>query len=72
VPGGSVVIQAWDDLQLKALAALPGTVLWVWLYRTDGSLRHQRSWWLFWTGPISVSLADLYQMYAWRFTLEMV
>lgn len=70
VPGGSVVIHAWQDLHLKALAALPGTVLRVQMFRPDGSLRHQRPWWLFWTGPTSVSLVALFQMYAWRFTIE--
>jgi hypothetical protein len=67
---GRVVIHAWYDLHLKALAVLPGTVLQVELFRADGSRLHKRPWWLFWTGPPSVSLVALYQMYAWRFTIE--
>lgn len=70
LPGLTVIIQAWHDLHLKPLALLPGTVLRVQMLRPDGSLLHRRPWWLFWTGPTSVSVVALYQMYAWRFAIE--
>ena len=40
------------------------------MLRPDGSPRHLRPWWLFWTGPTAVCLVDLFGMYAWRFAIE--
>lgn len=70
LPGGRVVLKAWHNLHLIRLAQLPGVVLQVQWFRPDGQLRHQRPWWLFWSGPTSVSLEALFQMYAWRFAIE--
>ena len=70
LPGGTVRVKAWYDLHLKKLPALPGAVIQVQMLRLDGQPRHQRPWWLFWTGPTSVSLGDLFRMYAWRFAIE--
>ena len=38
--------------------------------RDDGTPRYQRPLWLFWTGPTTVSPADLCRMYLWRFAIE--
>ena len=70
LPGGTLVLKAWHDLHLQRPAALPGTVIQVRMLRPDGSPRHLRPWWLFWTGPTAVSLVDLFGMYAWRFAIE--
>jgi hypothetical protein len=70
LPGGRVVLKAWHNLHFIKLARLPGVVIQVQWFRPDGQLRHQRPWWLFWSGPTSVSLEALFQMYAWRFAIE--
>ncbi len=69
-PGGRVVLQAWHNLHFIWLAQLPGVVIQVQFFRPDGQPRHQRPWWLFWSGPTSVGLEALFQMYAWRFAIE--
>ncbi len=70
LPGGRVVLQAWHTLHFITLAQLPGVVMQVQWFRPDGQRRHQRPWWLFWSGPTNVSLEALFQMYAWRFAIE--
>jgi hypothetical protein len=68
--GGRVVLAAWQGLHLRLLSELVGTVIRVRVYRPDGRLRHVRPWWLYWTGPTDVALADLFAMYTWRFAIE--
>jgi hypothetical protein len=70
LPQGSVLLKAWLDLHLRKLPLLPGMVIQVQILRPDGQLRHRRPWWLFWSGPPDVCLADLFRMYAWRFAIE--
>lgn len=62
--------QMWYGLHFYALAALVGSVLRLEFLRDDGTPRYQRPLWLFWTGPSTVSPADLCRMYLWRFAIE--
>lgn len=62
--------QMWYGLHFYALAALVGSVLRLEFLRDDGTPRYKRPLWLFWTGPITVSPADLCRMYLWRFAIE--
>ena len=66
----TVTLQAWQGLHFKKLAALVGMVLRVEFIRADGTPRYQRPMWLFWSGPETVALKELCQMYLWRFAIE--
>lgn len=63
-------LSAWPGLHLRKLPALVGMVLRVEFLKTDGSLRYKTPLYLFWTGPLTVSLADVCRMYLWRFAIE--
>jgi hypothetical protein len=66
----TVHLQAWHGLHFKKLSALVGMLLRVEFLKADGQPRYKRPLWLFWTGPLSVSLQDLCKMYLWRFAIE--
>ena len=68
--GQSVHLRAWHDLHFRWLCALVGTVVCVEFLLPDGTPRYKNPMWLFWSGPISVPLADLCRMYLWRFAIE--
>ena len=70
VLGQAVRLCAWHDLHFYRLPALVGLVLTVEFLKADGTPRFQRPLYLFWTGPQRVALADLCQMYLWRFAIE--
>lgn len=62
--------QMWQELHLRAIAALVGSVVRLEFLRADGTPRYQRPLWLFWSGPATVAPADLCRMYLWRFAIE--
>ncbi|HSJ39100.1 MAG TPA: transposase [Planococcus sp. (in: firmicutes)] len=66
----TVRIQAWQGLHLKKLPELVVMVLQVEFLRPDGKPRYKQPMWLLWTGPTSVPLPELCQMYLWRFAIE--
>jgi hypothetical protein len=66
----TVRLQAWQGLHFKKLSALVGLLLRVEFLKADGQPRYKRPMWLFWTGPLTVSLQDLCKMYLWRFAIE--
>lgn len=66
----TVTLQAWHGLHFKKLPELVGLVLRVEFLRPNGTPRYKRPMWLFWTGPETVALKDLCQMYLWRFAIE--
>ncbi|CAG0977490.1 hypothetical protein ANRL2_02151 [Anaerolineae bacterium] len=68
--GQAVQLQAWLGLHLKKLPTLEGLVLKVAFLKADGTPRYQHPIWLFWTGDVTLNLADLARMYLWRFALE--
>lgn len=70
VLGQAVRLCAWHGLHFYRLPALVGLVLTVEFLKADGTPRFQRPLYLFWTGPPRVALADLCQMYLWRFAIE--
>jgi hypothetical protein len=62
--------QVWTGLHFSRLAALVGSVIRIDFLRPDGTPRYQRPLWLFWSGPLTVTAADLCRMYLWRFAIE--
>jgi hypothetical protein len=65
-----VRLQAWHNLHFYKLPLLVGLILSVEFLKADNTPRFKRPLLLFWTGPLSVSLSDLTQMYLWRFAIE--
>jgi hypothetical protein len=49
---------------------LEGLTICVEFLKADGTPLYQRPIWLFWTGPLTVSVWVLAQMYLWRFGIE--
>ncbi len=70
IAGQRVRLQAWHGLHFYQLPALVGLVLRVEFLKADGTARFTRPLYLFWTGPLSVPLGELAQMYLWRFSIE--
>ena len=66
----TVCLQGWQGLHFKKLSTLVGMLLRVEFLKADGQPRYKRPVWLFWTGPLTVSLQDLCKMYLWRFAIE--
>lgn len=66
----TVRVSAWNQLHFKALPQRVGMVVRVEFLKPDGSPKYQRPLWLFWSGPTTVALADLCQMYVLRFGIE--
>ena len=60
----------WQGLHFKKLSALVVMLVRVEFLNPDGKPRYKRPMWLFWTGPLTVSLQDLCKMYLWRFAIE--
>jgi len=67
---GKVCVSAWNQLHFKDLAQLVGTVIRVEFFTPDDQPKYLRPLWLFWSGPRSVSLEALCQMYLARFGIE--
>jgi len=66
----TVHLQAWKGLHLKKLPGLVVMMLRVEFRKPDGQPRYKQPMWLLWTGPTSVPLQELCQMYLWRFAIE--
>jgi hypothetical protein len=67
---GKVRVSAWDQLHFKDLASLVGTVIRVEFFTPTDQPRYLRPLWLFWSGPSSIGLEALCQMYLARFGIE--
>lgn len=68
--GQKVRLSAWHNLHLRKLPQLIGLVLRVEFLKADDSPRYKTPLYLFWTGPLTVSLEELCRMYLWRFAIE--
>jgi DDE superfamily endonuclease len=68
--GQKIRLAAWHNLHFYKLPALVGLVLRVEFLKADDTPRFKRPLYLFWTGPQTLALADLCQMYLWRFAIE--
>lgn len=66
----TVRIAAWSQLHFKAVPRLVGTLVRVEFFTPAGQPKHQRPLWLFWSGPNSVDLEALCEMYLARFGIE--
>jgi hypothetical protein len=67
---GSVRVSAWNQLHFKEVPRLVGTVVRVEFLTPEGQPKYLRPLWLFWSGPSSVPLEALCQMYLARFGIE--
>ena len=67
---GSVRVCAWSQLHFKEVPCLVGTVVRVEFFTPAGQPKYRRPLWLFWSGPSSVPLEALCQMYLARFGIE--
>ena len=67
---GKVCVSAWAQLHFKDLAQLVGTVVRVEFFTPDDQPKYLRPLWLFWSGPSSVPIEALCQMYLARFGIE--
>ena len=67
---GKVRVSAWDQLHFKDLASLVGTVIRVEFFTPTDQPKYLRPLWLFWSGPRSIGLEALCQMYLARFGIE--
>lgn len=63
-------LHAWHALHFKRLAGLEGMALCVEILKSDGTPLFQRPIWLFWTGPLTLPLHTLAELYCWRFGIE--
>lgn len=70
IKGQAIRLQAWHDLHFYRLPNLVGLVLTIEFLKADGTPKFKRPIYLFWTGPQTVALEDLCQMYLWRFAIE--
>lgn len=68
--GQKIRLAAWHGLHLRKLPALVGMVLRVEFLKADDTPRYKTPLYLFWTGPLTVPLAELCRMYLWRFAIE--
>jgi hypothetical protein len=68
--GQKIRLQAWHNLHFYKLPFLVGLLLSVEFLKADNTPRFKRPLLLFWSGPLSVSLIELAQMYLWRFAIE--
>jgi hypothetical protein len=69
---GTVHVSAWGQLHFKEVPRLVGTLVRVEFFTPDGQPKYLRPLGLFWSGPNSVSLEALCQMYLARFGIEIV
>lgn len=67
---GTVRVAAWSQLHFKEVPALVGMVVRVEFFTPAGQPRYQRPLWLFWSGPNSIALEALCEMYLARFGIE--
>jgi hypothetical protein len=67
---GKVCVSAWDQLHFKDLAALVGAVVRVEFFTPSDQPKYLRPLGLFWSGPNSIGLEALCQMYLARFGIE--
>jgi hypothetical protein len=67
---GTVCGSAWGQLHFKEVARLVGTVVRVEFFTPDGQPKYRRPLWLFWSGPSTVPLEALCQIYWVRFGIE--
>lgn len=65
-----VRVSTWSQLHFKVLPALIGMLLRVEFLDANGQPLYQRPLWLFWSGPNSVAVAAIVQMYLLRFGIE--
>jgi hypothetical protein len=67
---GTVRVSVWGQLHFREVPRLVGMVMRVEFFTPAGQPKYLRPLWLFWSGPSSVPLEALCQMYLARFGIE--
>lgn len=70
VKNTTIRLSAWRQLHFNAVPQLAGLVLRAEFLKADGSPKYRRPLWLFWSGPDTVNLEHLCQMYLVRYVVE--
>jgi len=68
--GTTAKLSAWTHLHFKGLPQLEGLVVRVEFLKADGTPKYRRPLWLFWSGPSTVALEVIAQMYLARYGIE--
>jgi hypothetical protein len=68
--GTTAQISAWSHLHFKGLPRLEGLVVRVTFLKADGTPKYRRPLWLFWSGPGTLALEAIAQMYLARYGIE--
>lgn len=68
--GTTAKLSAWTHLHFKGLPQLEGLVVRVEFLKADGTPKYHRPLWLFWSGPSTVALEVIAQMYLARYGIE--
>lgn len=68
--GPTAKLSAWTHLHFKGLPQLEGLVVRVEFLKADGTPQYRRPLWLFWSGPSTVALEVIAQMYLARYGIE--
>ena len=68
--GTTAKLSAWTHLHFKGLPQLEGLVVRVEFLKADGTSKYRRPLWLFWSGPSTVALEVIAQMYLARYGIE--
>ena len=68
--GTPAQLSAWTGLHFKALPRLVGLVVRVEFLKADGTPKYRRPLWLFWTGPDTMALEVIAQIYLARYGIE--
>jgi len=68
--GTAAKLSAWTRLHFKGLPQLEGLVVRVEFLKADGTPKYRRPVWLFWSGPSTMALEAIAQMYLARYGIE--
>jgi hypothetical protein len=68
--GTTAQLSAWSHLHFKGLPRLEGLVVRVLFLKADGTPKYRRPLWLFWSGPGTMALEAIAQMYLARYGIE--
>jgi hypothetical protein len=68
--GTTAQLSAWSHLHFKGLPQLEGLVVRVLFLKADGTPKYRRPLWLFWSGPGTLALEAIAQMYLARYGIE--
>jgi hypothetical protein len=68
--GTTAKLSTWTRLHFKGLPRLEGLVVRVEFLKADGTPKYRRPLWLFWSGPGTMALEAIAQLYLARYGIE--